>query len=160
MGIDNRGSETDSGLYAEVWLRDPSPTPDDPPRSVVSRLRALERQGIVDTVSVRVWGRYAPLPTTEGKPDDPVRRRLAEFRAWAERRGKSLEPAFQRIERGSLVSNASEEAYRLPLQCLAVYERGRLVDLSPCGTDEETETVSDCLSRLEGGLLRERAGSE
>jgi hypothetical protein len=160
MGDDPLGSNTDSGLRVEVWVRDPSPPPDDPRRSVVSRLRTLERRGIVDRVSVRVWGRYAPLPDTKEDPDDPVRRRLLEFRAWAKRRGKRLEPAFQRVERGSLVSNASEEVYRLPLQCLAVYERGRLVDLSPCGTAEETDTVSDCLSRLEGGLLRERTRLE
>jgi hypothetical protein len=140
------------GLCVEVWMRELSPPPDDPRTAVLSRLREFESDGLVDDVSVRVWGKH--VPARDGAADEggsSVRRRVADFRAWAERNGHSLGPAFYRHERSSMVSAERDEVIRLPLQCLAVYEEGRLVGVFPCSADGETNTVDDCLRRLETG---------
>lgn len=143
--------DPDGGLRVELWTRDLSPPPDGPRRAVVSRLRELEHREVVDEVAVRVWGKYVALPDAADTVDDPVRRRLAELQAWAERNDHSLEPAFETVKRSTLVSDASERAVRLPLQCLATYEEGRLVGVVPCSTEAGTNTVADCLERLERG---------
>lgn len=137
-----------------VWMRGASPPPDDPRTAVLTRLRELEAAGLVDDMSVRVWGRYvaAPSESAEGT-EHPIRDRIAEFRAWAEENESSLEPAFRRCERTTMVSETTSDVIRLPLQCLAVYEGDRLVEVVPRSTGRGTETVADCVSRLETGAL-------
>lgn len=133
-------------------MRELSPPPDDPRRSVLSRPRELEADGVVDDVSVRVWGRtVSPSENGNGRNDRPIRERVYEFLAWADRNRHSLEPASERFERSTLTSEAQTEAIRLPLQCLAVYEGDRLVGVFPCSADGETNTVADCVWHPETG---------
>jgi len=47
-------------------MRDASPPPSDPRAGVLDRLRELETDGVVDDVSVRVWGRYVAAPNDGG----------------------------------------------------------------------------------------------
>lgn len=138
-------------LRAELWTRDASPPPDDPRRAVRARLRDLAADDRIDDVAVRVWGRWAAPPSERPAENGPVRARLASFRAWADRTGHSLAPAFERCERSSLVSTERTEAVRLPLQCLAVFADDRPVGVFPCSTAAGTRTVEDCLRRLENG---------
>lgn len=141
-------------LRVEVWMRDLTPPPEDPRRSILARLRDLEAAGRVDAVSVNVWGRSVLAPEN-GHPegDGPVRKRIAEFRRWADRNDHSLEPAFRRGERSTMLSADRDAVIRLPLQCLAVYEDDRLVGVFPCSSDGGTRTVADCVARLETGEL-------
>jgi len=78
-------------------------------------------------VRVVVWTRDLSQP-----PDDPRRSVLARLRD---------------LDAAGLV----DEVIRLPLVSLAVYEDDRLVGVFPCSTGEGTETVGDCLRRLETG---------
>jgi len=80
-----------------VWMRDAPSPPDDPRSAVLDRLRELEADDIVDDMAVRIWSRYV-LPPDDVPADEnaPAQNRVAEFEAWAEREGHSLEPAFQR----------------------------------------------------------------
>lgn len=143
--------ETTTGtVRVEAWMRDVSPPPGDPRRTVLSRLRELEAAGVVDEVRVRVWGRSVPTSSDDGDPSaSPAYDRIVEFRHWAERKGYSLEPAFRRCEQSTPVSGETSETIRPPLQCLAVYEDDHLVGVFPCTTDRGTVTVADCLERLE-----------
>jgi hypothetical protein len=137
-----------------VWLRDAPPPPDDPRSGILDRLRELETDGAVDDVSVRIWGQYVDPPADDaGFEEGPIQARIAEFEAWADREGHSLEPAFQRCERTTMVTEERREAIRLPLQCLAVYAGDRLVGVFPCSTDRGTETVADCVRRLAAGAV-------
>jgi len=150
MSHDDPGTE----LRVEVWMRDAAPPADDPRTAVLDRLRELGSRGVVEDLSVRVWGEHVAAP--DGEPDGtdpPARERIAAFQRWAERNGHSLEPAFYRVERSSLVSEEGTDAIRLPLQCLAVYEGDRLVGVFPCSTADGTNTVGDCLRRLETGAI-------
>lgn len=146
--------ESEGDVRVVVWMRELSPPPDDPRRAVLSRLRGFESDGLVDDVSVRVWGKHVSA-RDDGADESgsSVRRHVAEFRAWAERNGHSLEPAFYRHERSSMVSDERDEVIQLPLQCLAIYEADRLVGVFPCSAGGETSTVEDCLRRLETGDL-------
>jgi len=143
-----------------VWMRD-APPPDDPRSGVLDRLRELETDGVVDDVSVRVWGRYVDPPADEPPGEEgTLQTRIAEFEAWADREGHSLEPAFGRCERTTMVSTERREVIRLPLQCLAVYAGDRLVGVFPCSTGGGTETVADCLRRLEAGDVVDTSETE
>jgi len=144
-----------------VWMRDAPPPPDDPRSAVLDRLRELETDGAVDDVTVRHWSRYVPPPDDAPADEDTlVQSRIAEFEAWADREGHSLEPAFQRTQRGTMVSTERRDVIRLPLQCLAVYAGDRLVGVFPCATGSETETVADCVGRLEVGDIVEIPDAE
>ncbi|MFC6942738.1 HTH domain-containing protein [Salinirubellus sp. GCM10025818] len=144
--------EPRTDVRVEVWMRDASPLPDDPRATVLARLREFEAEGIVDDVSVRIWGTFLAVPEDgTDELDPPIRGRVGKFQRWAERNGHSLEPAFDRFERSSIVSEGETDVIRLPMQCLAVYEDDRLVGVFPCSTGDGTNTVADCVDRLETG---------
>ncbi|MEF8863057.1 MAG: L,D-transpeptidase [Haloarculaceae archaeon] len=156
-------SRDDSGtdVRVDVWMRDAAPPPDDPRKTVLERLREFETEGTVDDVSMRVWGTFIAAPDDEHDGSESLaRERVAEFQRWAERNGHSLEPAFERCERSSMVSEKGNDAIRLPMQCLAVYEGDRLVGVFPCSTADGTNTVEGCLERLETGDLAGDPNSE
>jgi hypothetical protein len=148
-------------LRVVVWTRDPSPPPGDPRRDVLSRLREVESTGVVDDVSVQVWSKHVSAPADDADESSlRVRRRVAEFVQWADRNGHSLEPAFRWCERSSMVSEERTAVIRLPLLCLAVHEGGRLVGVFPCSTEGGTNTVADCLDRLETGDVTDEPSAE
>jgi hypothetical protein len=135
-----------------VWTRDLSPPPDDPRRDVFARLQDLEDQGALADVSVRVWGK-AVLASGNGAPEDTeITGRIAEFYRWAEHTGHSLEPAFERCARSTMVSEEKVEVVRLPLQCVELREGDDLVAVFPCSADGETQTVRECLDRFEASV--------
>lgn len=147
------GSDPDGATdpRVEVWMRERSLPPDDPREAVVSRLRDLVADGKIADLSVHVWGRRVAVPDGATDGADAVRERLAEFRAWAERTGHSLDPAFDCRERSTPVSDERRTVVVLPTQCLGVYDGDRLVGVYPCSTADGTRTVRDCVRRLGGG---------
>jgi hypothetical protein len=136
---------------AVVWVRDPSPPPGDPRRALLSRLRELATEGPLGDLSVRSWGRFVDASPPEAGADRPIRARIAEFYEWADRSGHSLAPAFRRCERSTMLAPSGTEVIRLPLVCVAMYDDDRLVGVFPCSTDGETNTVPECVDRLERG---------
>lgn len=132
-------------------MRDHAP-PDDPRRTVLSRLRELEAAEVVDDVSVRIWEKSIPASPDElDVSASLVHDRIAEFQQWADRNGHSLEPAFRWCEQSTMVSEEQSEVIRLPLQCLAVYEDDQLVGVFPCTGDQGTtrsQTVSTVSNRV------------
>lgn len=155
------GHESAGDLRVVVWMRDLSPPPGDPRAEVLSRLHELEAAGIVDDVSVRIWGKDIAASNDVANDDGRlVRERIANFQKWAERNDHSLEPAFRWYERSSLVSEERHEVIRLPLQCLVVYKDDCLVGVFPCSTTNGANTVADCLQRLEAGDFDSQANGE
>lgn len=155
----DHGSE--ANVCVEVWVRDLSLPPDDPRTSVVSRLHEFEETGLVDDVSIHVWGKCVSVSDEwADETSPPVRERIADFREWADRNGHTLEPAFRWCEESTMLSEEQNEVIRLPLQCLAIYEGDRLVGVFPCSTDNGTKTVADCLQRLETGGVVDDSNAE
>ncbi|CCQ36015.1 uncharacterized protein Nmlp_1827 [Natronomonas moolapensis 8.8.11] len=146
--------EPDDPPRVVVWVRELSVPPGDPREAVLSRLGELESRGLVADVSLRVWGATVDAAVVDGGEfEQPVRSCVAEFHRWAERTGHSLEPAFRREQRSSMLSTERSAVVRLPRVCVAVYTDGGLRGVFPCSPAEEagTETVWDCLDRLGAG---------
>lgn len=95
--------------------------------------------------------------TVMGRPE--VRARVAEFRSWARRTGRSLEPAFCTSKRTTVASDEATGVVHLPMQCLAVYDGDRLLDVYPCTAREGPKTVRDGLRALEESMRAERPGA-
>ncbi|MEF8775292.1 MAG: HTH domain-containing protein [Haloarculaceae archaeon] len=135
-----------------VWHRSSAMPPEDPRRDVLRRLRDLEAAGQLDEVTVRTWGKSVPCDEIDedraGLERSDVANRIADFRSWATRTDRSLEPAFCRASRTTMTSDRETEVLRLPMQCLAVYGGDRLVDLYPNTTSEGPRTVRDGLGAL------------
>lgn len=135
-----------------VWHRDLTVPPEDPRRDVIRRLRDLGAAGHLDEVTVRTWGKSVPCDDIDddgaGSERSDVPDRIAEFRSWAARTGRSLEPAFCRASRTTMASDGETEVLRLPMQCLAVYEGDRLVDVTPCTTSKGSTSVREGLQAL------------
>lgn len=139
-----------------VWVRELAVPPGDPRAAVLSRLRELESRGLVDDVSVRVWGTAVDASVADGgEYDQPVRSCVAAFYRWADRTGHSLGPAFRREQCSSMRSAERAAVVRLPLVCVAVHADGGLEGVFPCsaGGEATTRTVRDCLDRLEAGAI-------
>ncbi|ELY55356.1 hypothetical protein C491_16612 [Natronococcus amylolyticus DSM 10524] len=145
---------------------------------VVDRLDRLQEDGAIDEYRIVRW-------PPDGYADDGRRSTrseiVAEFERWAERQGRSLEPAFRRQELSSspLCPGAgSRERVRVPIVTLTLYEddeseesgedgsatvRGVVphTDRTASGTDR-TYTVEEWLSAAErsSGAVPETSAKE
>lgn len=121
--------------------------------AVHDRLAAMERAGDIARYDLRFWGR-AVRPDGQLSDAEFQRRiveRVEEFERWL--RDSGMDPAytFGRHEVDSPVAGEHYEYVTLPAVCLAVYEGGELTCVSPCHDGRGTDTVDDCLARLESG---------
>ena len=132
-------------VTVDCYVRAPSLA--EPVDEVITRVRAYEQQGTIDGLAVEAWPNEVCLSgETEG---GSVHEQYERFERWAGERGVSLEPAFTRRERTTLVSDETETVLVLPVACLAVSVDGELVRLAPCSVNGETYTISDALADIE-----------
>lgn len=119
---------------------------------VVRRLNALAERGVVDDVSVSVWGDRVATTTADAETDHgrEVLDAVASFREWADDHGLSVDPFFETRESHSEFTGESYAALELPAMVLAEYRDGELSWVSPCVDGEEAYTVGDRLATLEG----------
>lgn len=120
--------------------------------AVVDRLDAMERAGDIARYDLRFWGRAVrpegPLADTEFQRR--ILERVEEFERWLRDNDMETEYTFDHRTVDSPVAGERYEVVALPAVCLAVYEGGTLTCVSPCHDGERTDTVVDCLARLEG----------
>lgn len=120
---------------------------------VVDRLAAMAEAGDIARYDLRFWGRAVrpdgPLSDTEflGR----IVERVGEFERWLRDNGMDPAYTFGHHEVDSPVAGERYEYVTLPAVCLAVYEGGELTCVSPCHDGRGTDTVGDCLERLESG---------
>jgi hypothetical protein len=128
MSADKRTAEPavtadlEDGLRVDCYVRPTVPTAaDDAIGHVVERLERLQDDGTVDEYRIVRW----PPDGYGGDGRESTRSEVvAEFERWAERRGRSLEPAFRRRELPSSPlspSADSREEVRVPIVTLALY---------------------------------------
>jgi hypothetical protein len=120
-------------------------------QELISRLRHLKEAGTIQSVTVEAWGTSVEIPA-DGIKDEPaneVLEQYAEFQAWADQNGHTLEPAFRTRTASSLLSDESWEEVIFPMFCLAVYDGDGLQAVFPCADAEGVQTVEDCLTQLE-----------
>lgn len=120
-------------------------------REIVDRLDHLVEQGKLDSFETDVWGAQIPVadPTEQYET-------YREFESWADRRGVSLAPAFERREFGSMVADETREVIVLPLVCLVLYDRGELRAVYPHADGDRIYTVADGVEAVDRAL----AGSD
>jgi hypothetical protein len=128
-------------------------------RELIRRLHHLEEAGAIESVTVEAWGTSVEIPV-DGVQDEPandVLEQYAEFEAWAEQNGHTLEPAFRTRTASSLLSEESWEEMIFPMFCLAVYDGDDLKAVFPCADAEGVQTVEDCLTQLETRGVQDEA---
>ncbi|WP_276271835.1 HTH domain-containing protein [Haloarcula litorea] len=114
--------------------------------ALISRAESLHRRGLADGVSVDFWHRL------ETGMDPAAAERLAAMERWAESRGCSLAPAFDRRDRHSAYVG-DDTVVTLPVVCLVAEADGDIVGVyphvGPCGSC----SVADGLDRIEAAVL-------
>lgn len=117
-----------------------------PVDEIISTARTYEEEGLLTEAAVEFWPTEIRL-TDETEETDIVRS-YRQFQTWADDEGVSLEPAFTRRKRTSMVSDTSETVLVLPVLCLAVYNSGELVSVAPHTTETSQYTVVDALADI------------
>lgn len=119
----------------------------EPVDATIERLREFDRTGVIDELRVEAWPDEVPL---EGGPDhSDVVQRFEAFRAWADRLGASIRPAFTVRERTTLVADETRAVLVLPVVCLSIHVDGELASVVPHAEGETTYAVEDALADLE-----------
>ncbi|WP_424019987.1 HTH domain-containing protein (plasmid) [Halorientalis pallida] len=147
----------------EVFLRSFAPPIGvrEQQEAVLERLADLERQGVVETVSVDIWGK-AVCPEGhcgETHAGERILDRIDEFRGWAADAEVSVESPF---EERFVTSTTTDEQFLkivLPRLCLGVYVDDDLRLVLPCQLEDETISVESFLSALESAPRAERIGT-
>lgn len=146
--------ESGDGRTVEAYLRaGPVFGMEHQREAVVDRLDAMERAGDIARYDLRFWGRAvrADGPLAGTGFHRRVVERVEEFERWLADNDMNPAYTFDHRQVDSPVTGERYEFVTLPAVCLAVYEGGTLTCVSPCHDGDETETVLDCLDRLEAG---------
>ncbi|WP_331235836.1 HTH domain-containing protein [Natronorarus salvus] len=100
----------DDPLDIDLYLREGATSARPRQDALRARLDRLASTPLVSAYRTHTW------PARVSTDGDPERiDRIEEWEAWAESRGVSLAPAFERHEAGSLVSEAGYEEVVLPV---------------------------------------------
>lgn len=127
--------------------------------SLLERLRAFERQGVIESVDITVWG-DAVCPddrcaeTTFGRD---VLDRINGMRRWARNAEVDVETPF---EEKQVASSITDERFRkivLPRVVIGVYTDGDLELALPCRVAGETVPVRSFLDSYERVTTVERS---
>lgn len=139
---------------ATLFVRSDLPTPARKRRAAIAaRLQRLVESGALDAVTVAEWNKHVPIDDeTEGAFE---RDRYNEFSDWARSASVSLAPFFDTRECTSFQSGERRTELVLPAVCLAVYEAGDLRTVAPHARGRQTETIENCLDRLERATAEE-----
>ncbi len=140
-------TEREGPRRATLFVRSDLPRPARERRGVLeSRLDRLREAGQFDEVALTEWDKHLPL---DGSCDPAERERYEEFRAWARSRGVELTPFFDTRECTCYETGTRRTVLVLPAVCLSVRDGDRLRAVAPHAGDSGTETIEDCLDRIE-----------
>jgi hypothetical protein len=146
------GSEPPEPLTVELYVRSLcGEAAKEPQEAVIERLSRLERDGVVDEYTVRVWGRRI-CPDTAAADTDAGRfvlDRIEAFEDWAAEAGASVRSFFDTAEVDSSITGESYEAITVPTLTLAEFRGEELQWVSPCADGGTVYTVADRLDALE-----------
>jgi hypothetical protein len=142
-------SATANPRRAELYLRGDTYGTFDAQQDVLTRVRALEADGVLDEADVA--GEWQRIRTLNEDTRDGAIETYREFEAWAERNDHSLAPAFERRTRSYLGLDRMDDVVVFPVVSLAVYEGEHLQAVFPCSDEQGTYTVPDCLDAFERG---------
>lgn len=126
-------------------------SPEAPVNTTLQRLERLAADGIVDDVRVGTWP--AKIRLGDPFPHSTVVALFEEFDAWAKQWDVSICPPFAVETRTSEITGDTRDLLITPIQSLAVYVEGALMEVFPHSAgptrDSPTYTVADALTLLE-----------
>jgi hypothetical protein len=122
-----------------------------PQERVLECLRQLDDQGVVDSVTISVWGSHIAL---EGEAAQTGVGRTAldtveRIRQWAVDHDASVEQFFDERQVNCQMTGESYSVLVPPSMCLLAYADDELLAVAPCTKDGETMNLWDCLGALE-----------
>lgn len=123
----------------------------EPIDSKLETLERLEREGVIDELTVHVWPDEIPL--ADGTPYQDVLDAYHRFRAWAEAHGVGLEPPFTVRTEASTFTGTKRTVLRTPMMCVAVYADGLLSNVFPQSRGGEHVSVKEAIGALRTGEL-------
>lgn len=144
-------NETEYRPQVTMYLRSLPPTDSDQQqRTLLERLRTMERAGDIAGVEVEIWGERIPSDpeTTAGQS---ILNKIEALEAWSGRAGTSLAPFFQRRMSGSLLTEDTAESIAPPICCIVEHEGDTIHHVAPCIDDGTVKTVADRLDIIESG---------
>lgn len=133
-----------------------------PVDSTLRTLEDLDDGGLIDDITVDAW----PAEVRLGNPGpySDVVDLFEQFEAWAARWNVSICPPFATETHHSAITGDTREVLHTPVQCLAVYVNGVLMEVFPHSTDPagdgNTYTVRAGLGLLEEHHIRAFGGEQ
>lgn len=131
----------------------------DRQRSMIDRLQRLTDKDALQTFDVDVWGEGITVSDTPTAHTGYTEEVFYDLQTWADRHGHTLEPAFERRSRGSIVTEGTHETIVFPLWCLTVHDHEELRAVYPHSDGDRVRTVADGLDAIEEGRLARAGGS-
>lgn len=143
-----------NGLDLTLYVRSLRPRQgNERQRTVIDRLKTLERVQAIDDYSVVVWGRQ--LPATIEKTQTSFGKQLLEqvetFEEWARRNGYSTENTFPIREIETRFTGELLTARLLPQLTLAEFQGDTLTFVTPVAREQDAPSVEDRLDAIENG---------
>lgn len=129
--------------------------------ALVDRLDTLSEVGIIEALSVEVWGDSLRTdgPTAEDGREENLVDRVLDMFEFAADSECSIGRYFRIATDGSLVDTDSRRRLVPPHRCLTIRRDGDLVAVFPCDLDSLHLTPDDAVEYLESGRSeRELAG--
>lgn len=121
-------------------------------RTVLRRLQGLADDGAIDSFEVTVWGRgIRPSTAAQTATGKELQQLVESFAEWAQERGLTLRPRFERRSVRSRMADETYDAIYFPAMALAVFQDGDLAFVAPCADGTTVYTVGDVIDAFEVG---------
>jgi hypothetical protein len=153
MSVSTSGSERfarsgqTTGTRLELWVR-PSAVEGNGVGHLVEQARALEREGHVDAVTVRMWDEALDLSSDlRNHREREARAHVQAFKRWAWQNGTEIRGFGERRRAARGRMGPEYVTQRVPRALLAEYEDDVLVNVTPC--DSRERCVSQRLDAIE-----------
>lgn len=147
-------------LHVEVYLRSLAPPMGARQfqEQLLDTLTAIEKRGIVETISITVWGEGI-CPSSHSANTQVGREMLSkidEFRSWAEGTDGVINIPFEERQIDSSITNETYRRIVPPEYCLAVYTKDDLELVLPCAIEGQALRISDFLDKIDQTTSAER----
>lgn len=131
--------ETAASRTLELYVRSLSSGAGVRVESLIDRLDTFVTEGYIDDYTVTVWGERVSTGPTVAQTDSgaSIRRRITEFRQWANQHNVTLEGGFDRRTVHSSITGETHEFITLPSVTLAARRGGDLEWIVPSSSSDE-----------------------
>lgn len=136
--------ETAASRTLELYVRSLSSGAGVQVESLIDRLDTFATEGYIDDYTVTVWGERVSTGPTVAKTDSgaSIRRRITEFRQWANQHDVTLEGGFDRQTVHSSITGKTHEFITLPSVTLAARRDGDLEWVVPSSDEARAEPTT------------------